>query len=792
MICSGEHILSHIPDRASLRFASMSLLTTFNRSAARALWLLTSVPVLLVASQTVGIRVNGVVNDPAGHPIAHAFVVLKSMTTSLSMFTDNQGRFEFSGVRSMRGTLSIRAPGFGPVTRSWVSVGQELSVVVVLSISRLAQQVTVTATRTPTLMSQTAESVAVLSHNELESTSALTLDEALNQVPGFTLYLRLGSEWANPTDQGVSLRGAGSNGASRALVLEDGIPINDPFGGWVYWDRVPLVAVQRIEAAEGGASDLYGSDAMGGVINVFTRQATHSEFTFDTSYGNENTPDASFWANLDWRKWGLQVAAEGFQTDGYILVPQDIRGPVDTAAGSNHTNATITLDRQITDRSRVFISGNILGEARKNGTLLQTNRTHLRELSAGWDWQSPRWGEFALRGYGESQMYDQTFSAIAASRQSETLTSLQRVPAQDAGYSAQWTRLWGVRQTWVAGVEGVDVAGTANSLNYTSGKVKTAVGIGGRQDVNGAYVEDLIRLTPRWIMTLNGRFDDWLNFDALSTTRPLAAPGPIAVTNFPERSANAFSPHVSVLRQLTPTTSVYASVYHAFRAPTLNELYRPYRVGNQETLANDNLGAEHLTGGEAGATYAGLHARLQVHGTLFWTEVSDPIANVTLAITPTLITDQRQNLGSTRSRGVELDTGFQLTPSLVVSSGYQFVDATVLSFPADTALQGLWVPEVPRNVFTVQARYVRPSLFTLGIQGRYTGLQYNDDLNEFPLSPAFELNAFVSHPFKHHAEIYGEIENMTDDRFEVARVPYAEIGPPVLFRIGFRFNWGMR
>jgi outer membrane receptor protein involved in Fe transport len=770
----------------------MSLLSTFTRRAARILWLVMSLPFLLAASQRPGIRVNGVVNDPAGHPVAHALVVLKSRSTSSSMFTDSQGRFAFAGVRSTRGTLSVRAPGFAPATRSWTSVGPELSLVIVLSISRLAQQVTVTATRTPTLMSQTAESVAVLSHNELESTSALTLDDALDQVPGFTLYLRLGSAWANPTDQGVSLRGVGSNGASRALVLEDGIPINDPFGGWVYWDRVPLAAVQRIEVAEGGASDLYGSDAMGGVINIFTRQATHSEFTFDTSYGNENTPDASFWANLDWRKWGLQVAAEGFQTDGYILVPQDIRGPVDTAAGSNHTNATITLDRQITDRSRVFISGNILGEARKNGTPLQTNRTHLRELSAGWDWQSPRWGEFALRGYGESQLYDQTFSAIAASRQTETLTSLQRVPAQDGGYSAQWTRAWGARQTWVAGVEGMDIAGATNSLNYSSGLVKTAIGIGGRQDINGVYLEDLIRLTPRWIITINGRFDDWQNFDALSTTRPLATTGPISVTNFPERSANAFSPHVSVLRQLTPSTSIYASVYRAFRAPTLNELYRPYRVGNEETLANDNLGAEHLTGGETGAAYAGVHGRLQIHGTLFWTEVTDPIANVTLAVTPTLITEQRENLGSTRSRGVELDTDFQLTPGLIVSGGYQFVDATVLSFPADTTLQGLWVPEVPRNVFTVQARYARSSLLTVGIQGRYTGLQYNDDLNEFPLSPAFELNAFVSHPFKHRAEIYGEIENMTDDRFEVARVPYTQIGPPVLFRIGFRFNWGMR
>jgi outer membrane receptor protein involved in Fe transport len=789
---SRPQSLSNLLGQALARSPSSSWLLIFTRLASRTLWLVMYLPVLLIASQRPDIRVKGIVHDPAGHAVAHALVVLKGRNASSSMFTDNQGCFEFSRIHSKSGTLSVRALGFAPITRSWSSTGPEVLLVITLSISRLAQQVTVTATRVPTLMSQTAENVAVLSRNELEATADLTLDGALDQVPGFTLYRRLGSEWANPTTQGVSLRGVGANGASRALVRVDGIPINDPFGGWVYWDRIPSAAVQRIEVAEGGASDLYGSDAMGGVVNIFTRQATHSEFSFDTSYGNENTPDASFWGNVDWRKWGLQVGVEGFQTDGYILVPQNIRGPVDTAAGSSHTNAMITLDRQITDRSRVFLSGNILGEARKNGTPLQTNRTHLRELSAGWDWQSPRWGEFALRGYGQSQVYDQTFSAITASRQTETLTSLQRVPAQEAGYSLQWTRLLGARQTWVAGVEGMDIAGTTNGLNYSLGRISTAVGIGGRQDINGVYVEDLVRLTPRWIITLNARFDDWLNFDALSTTRPLVTPGPTTVTNFPERSANAFSPHVSVLRQLTPSTSVYASVYRAFRAPTLNELYRPFRVGNVLTLANDNLGAETLTGGEAGAAYNGFHSRLQIHGTLFWTDVTGPVANVTLSITPKLITDQRQNLGSTRSRGVELDTSVQVTRDLVVSGGYQYAGATVLSFPSDTALEGLRVPQVPRNVFTVETRYSKSSFLTLGLQARYTGLQYDDVLNQFPLSPAFTLDAFVSHPFKHHAEIYGAVENITDDRYEVARVPYTQVGPPVLFRIGFRYNWGMR
>ncbi len=758
------------------------------RLIASAVWL----SQLFLPLPSVAVQLKGVIHDPAGRPIAHAQVTVKAGRFSASTLSGSRGDFTFPSVPAHRGTVTIEAAGFQSATRSWASGGRAVTMAITLSIRRLAQQVTVTADKMPTLVSQTAESVVILSQQDLQETAASTLDGALQQVPGFSLYRRLGSDVANPTTQGVSLRGSGANGASRALVLEDGIPLNDPLGGWVYWDRVPPASVERIEVAEGGASGLYGSDALGGVVNIITREAVHAEFTSDTSYGNENTPDASFWSNVDWRGWNLETSGEAFNTDGYILVPQDIRGPVDTAAGSNHLDGIITLDRQISADSRGFLRGTVFGEARKNGTPLQTNRTHLRELDAGWDWQSPRWGDWALRGYGETQLYDQTFSAIATSRQSETLTSLQRVPSQELGYSAQWTHAWGGAQTWLAGVEGTDVAGFSNALNYLAGRVSTATGVGGRQGINGVYVEDFIRLGPRWIITANARFDDWRNFDALSTTRPVSVPGPSSVLSFPVRRASAFSPRLSVLRQLTPALFAYASFYQSFRAPTLNELYRPFRVGNVETLANPNLGAERMTGGETGVGYRPGSGRFRVHGTFFWTEISQPVANVTLQETPTLITDERENLGSIGSRGVELEVESQLRPSLMLSGGYQYTQATVLSFPAETALVGLWTPEVPRNVATLQATYTKLSLLTLGLQGRYTGVQYDDVLNQFPLSPAFELDIFASHSFESHAEIYAAAENITDDRDEVARVPYTQIGPPVLFRIGFRFNWGTR
>src|SRR5947199_47088 len=156
-----------------------------------------------------------------------------------------------------------------------------------------SETIVVTATQTKTRLSDTPASVVVITRDAMQTTAASTTDDALRQVPGFTLFRRSGSRSANPTSQGVSLRGVGASGASRALVLDDGIPLNDPFGGWIYWGRVPRVAIDRIEVVRGGASDLYGNGAMSGVVQFIRRR--DPSITIDTSAGSGRTGEASLY-----------------------------------------------------------------------------------------------------------------------------------------------------------------------------------------------------------------------------------------------------------------------------------------------------------------------------------------------------------------------------------------------------------------------------------------------------------------------------------------------------------------
>ena len=741
------------------------------------------------------LKIEGVVLDQNGAPVSGADATLadKSGTEALTIATNAEGRFAFDAGGDPV-TLTIRARGFAPFSRTLRASDPDVTnLSITLTPAPLSEQMVVTAARTETRLSDTAASVVTLSRETLSTTAAMTLDDALRQVPGFSLFRRSGSRTANPTTQGVSLRGVGASGASRAVVLSDRIPINDPFGGWVYWGRVPRESVGRVEVVQGGASSLYGSDALGGVVNFIPRDTSQSALSFEASYGNEQTPDASLYAGGRKNGWGAQLAAETFHTDGYILVDEAERGSVDTRAGSERSTIDLTLDRSFEDRGRVFVRGSIFGESRENGTPLQTNRTHIRQLAVGGDWQSALAGAFSARVYGGTQTYDQDFSAIAANRNSETLTRSQRVPAQQTGFTLQWSRAAGAFQTLTAGVDWREVRGASDELVFIAGNLTSGIGVGGRERTLGVFGQDIIRITPRWFVTIGLRADRWRNYDALSTSRPLVPlPGPQTVTRFGDRTETAFSPRLSVLHKLSENVSLFVSGTRAFRAPTLNELYRSFRVGNVLTLANVDLQAERLTGTEAGANITVLNNRLNIRGVFFWADVTRPVANVTLQVTPALITRQRQNLGRTQSPGIEVEAGARITSSLSVSGGYQFVAATIASFPANKALEGLSIPQTPRHVFTFQARYSNPRVLTFGLQGRASSRQFDDDQNLLPLDPYFTLDAIVSRRLGSGFEVFGALENLTGQRYEVGKTPVTTLGPPLLARVGVRLNIGKR
>src|SRR5499427_780703 len=740
-----------------------------------------------VASAQTPVQISGHVTDKRAAAVGAARVVaVADNQTRGGTSADGAGQFTLA-LPPGDYELRVSADGFSVFSQRVSLNSPQATVNVTLEPAAVAETVTVTPARTGLRLSAAPASVSVFDAKDVTNAAAQTFDDLLRQAPGFSVFRRSSSVVANPTTLGVSLRGAGASGASRTLVLSDGVPLNDAFGGWVYWDRVPRAAVDRIELVRGGSSDLYGSDALSGVINIITRPPTQRVINVETGYGNRDTADVTFFTSDKWDNFSASVAGEAFRTDGYFLIAPEIRGAVDDLAASKHRALTLRLQNDWNATDSIFLRGSLFDEDRNNGTKAQTNDTTSESLAAGGRFRTVEGSDWNLTLFANQQRYHQTFSTVAADRNSEALNRLQFVPARDVGASFNWSRVSFEKHLLVAGVDVRGVRGVSDETAIANNRPTTLSSSGGRQRRAGFFIQDLFNISARWQLSVNARYDNWRDSSAASVSRNLTT-GAITPRFFPARSQDAFSPRLSLIFRPTERFSLRASAYRAFRAPTLNELYRGFRVGDTLTNANPNLVAERLTGGETGMDWTP-NRRVNARVTAYWTEIINPISNFTLSVTPTLITRERRNLGRTRSRGVEAETDFNISNYWRISAGYLFADAVVRRAPQDVTLEGLWFPQVPRHQFTLQTVYSNPRYFTAAMQFRASGKQFDDDQNRLPLGRFAVFDVTVARPLARYVEAFVAVQNIFDERYAVGRTPLETLGMPRMLRGGVRFRF---
>ena len=343
----------------------------------------------------------------------------------------------------------------------------------------------------------------------------------------------------------------------------------------------------------------------------------------------------------------------------------------------------------------------------------------------------------------------------------------------------------------VAGVERRFVRGRSDESVLVAETATALVSAGGRQRTWALFAADRVSLGTRARLTLGARVDRWWEGDGSDSTTPYAT-NVTSTTRYPDRVETTVSPRLSALVHATRSLSLTAAGYGAFRAPTLNELYRGFRLGSTLTLANPELVEERLWGGEAGARWHTRGEGLQLRAVAFLGRISDPVANVTLLTTPQLITRQRQNLGRIRASGLELEAEGRLGARWAGNIGYALVDSVVESFAANRSLEGNAVPQVARHQATLQIRYSHPRFLDLALQGRAASRQFEDDLNRLVLPGYFTLDVQASHRLGAAATVFVALENLTGARYSVGLTPVRTLGPPFLARAGIRIDWSRR
>jgi outer membrane receptor protein involved in Fe transport len=741
--------------------------------------------VLPIARAQPGRPVSGHVVDTQDAPIAGARIQAKD--GRVLAITNLSGQFS---IPAKTAQIEVTAAGFSPAT---VTISESLPAEITLKPVADSQTVSVTAYLTPLSSLDSPASTRNLTTTELNEAASPVLDDKIRQIPGAELFRRTSSLVANPTSQGISLRGLGSTAASRTLVLSDDIPVLDPYGAWVHWEEFPELSIKSVDVVRGGVSDLYGSSAIGGVINVVPVRPSGNTLDLLGSYGSENTNDDGFLGSLQSGKWSGLAAAGLVRTDGYITTAPSEQGTVDRPSNVHAENGLVEFDRSFLSTGRAFLRGSGLNEARSNGTVVQNNATRLWRYATGADWTATSGGSLVFRLFGDDENYRQSFSTIAANRDSEALNRLEYTPAQELGASAHWTQPVGAKLIVVGGADTHDVRATDYETSYKLNEPTGIVDTSARQRQTGIYGEGM--WTPaKWTIAAGGRIDHFSNFDANQWTSP-----PVALKTLPNISETVFDPRLGIDRRITSNFALTASAYRAYRAPTQNELYRTGQVGQELTKPNPDLRSERATGWETGVVFTTRY-NTYVRASYFWTQVNRPITALTVSSTPTLITEVRENLGQIESRGVSLDAQTAPVKWLSLIGGYQYVDATVTKFsqqavivtcgnPPNTLI-GCRIPQVAQNMGTLQARFSYPKIGVLSLQGRMSGNQYDNDLNTYLLHSYFRLDAYASRNIGKRFEVFATGENLFNRDIEVGRTPTLTLGTPIVGRIGIRIRLG--
>jgi len=584
--------------------------------------------------------------------------------------------------------------------------------------------------------------VTRLDSTSLESRPGLNLDDRLRDVPGFSLFRRSSSLATHPTAAGISLRGIGSTGASRTLVLVDGLPANDPFGGWVYWSRFNPDSLERIEISRGASSSVFGDRAMGGAIAMFTAAPERRDILGSFEAGNAGVRDLRGGYGDLWGKVGLTTFVRAVGTDGYYIVPQNIRGAADRRAGVDYVTGDLKLD-WFGSSGRLALKSNVLTERRENGTGLQRNSSSLGTVGVHYSREALSAGVYHSRGEFHS-----SFSAVAANRATERATFNQRVPSQETGGSLVWAHRAGPWNLTLGGDLRRPSGESIDTLFPTGRRVG-----GGHLWQQGAFLQAEVALGSR------ARLHGGLRHDFTGQDHRFWSPSfGFAVADGPRRWR--------------------ASAYRSFRAPTLNELFRAFSVGNTLTLANDTLRQETLAGGEAGLDWQTRTVLLRASG--FWNAIDDLVGNVTLSSTPAQITRQRRNLIAATTRGGEFEVQ-KAFRRIRAQAAYMFVDARIAS--------GLRIPQVGRHQGSAQILYdAGGTLASIGV--RSYALQPEDDLNRFILPGFATVQIMVRRRLARGFSALVAVENLLDRTFLVGFSPTPTIGAPRLWRAGLRWDSG--
>lgn len=600
------------------------------------------------------------------------------------------------------------------------------------------------------------------------------LEIALQDVAGFQQFRRSDSRSANPSAQGATLRALGGNAASRTLVLLDGVPVADPFFGYVPFTALAPDRLAAVRVTRGGGSGAFAAGAVAGTIELISAdRAALPGLSVQALGGSYGSTDISGAVTADLGGGFVSVSGRWDRSDGFQTTPEDQRVaasvPAANESWSASARAVVPLGGAELQARLLFFRDDRTLRFRGADSSSEGQDASLRLIARG-DWEVEALAYLQARNFTNIVISAATFRPTLDQRNTPSTGLGGKIELRPPVGEGRLLRL-GADMRLAEG----EMFETA--FNAATGAVTARRRAGGRQLGAGLFAEGDATFGDL-VLTAGARLDHWAIRDGQFVSQSTSGLT-TASNSFPDRADWRLSGRAGALWRPTGALALRAAAYSNFRLPTLNELYRPFVVFPVTTQANAALSPEALQGFEIGAEFAPL-STIRLSATVFDNRLEDAIANVTIAPN----TRQRRNVEAISARGLELSGALALG-RFDLSGSWAWSHSRVRA--PGTALDGLRPAQTPAHMVSATLGW-RPSEGSLlSATLRHVGAQYEDDLETDLLPAATTIELFARAELLPGLALVARAENLFDAEVVTRNAGGSiDLGTPRILWLGLR------
>jgi len=610
----------------------------------------------------------------------------------------------------------------------------------------------VTGTGLPLSPGTPAYGSQVIERDRLLASASGGIESVLADVAGFQQFRRSDSRSANPSAQGATLRALGGNASSRTLVLLDGVPMADPFFGYIPFNALAPERLSAVRVTRGGGAGAFGAGAVAGTIELAS--ATHADlprYAASAFYGSENATSLSGETTQEVGRGYVSLSGRWDRGDGFQTTPANQRVAATVPAAYDGWSANLRAVAPLSADAEIQVRGLIFRDARTLRFAGADSRSEGQDASIRLVSRGP-WQVDAL-AYVQARNFSNVVISATTFRKS---LDQHDTPSTGLGGKLELRPPVGTAHLLRIGADTRFASGDMfeDAYNATSGVVTARRHAGGRQNVTGLFVEDDWTLGDL-VLTGGVRADHWSIAGGFLDSRD-GAGVLTARSAYPDRDGWRVSGRAGLLWHMTDALALRGAAYTGFRLPTPNEFYRPFAVFPVTTQANAALNPEKLAGGEVGVDVTPMPG-ISLSATAFYNRLGDAIANITIGTN----LRQRQNVRAVVAKGVELSASARLS-HFALSASYAYSHATV-DAPGQP-FGGLVPAQSPRHAASGMVTWM-PGDATgpaLSASVHYVSRQYEDDLQTDALPGAVTLDAGARLPIGHGVTLIARGENITD------------------------------